>query len=497
MAQTKTTAAGAASELQLPMTYGDHMVLQRDTPLELHGRAAAGQYVTISLQDAQHVQRRKIRADYKGFWMVKFPPQHAGGPYTLTFEAGRTKKSFTDVWVGEVWLCSGQSNMELTLASIATAKTDIAAADTVSRLHLFGMPGPWPIYAQVWSQSIIDSIDSGKMRQEGAWQRCSSQSAPSFSAIGFHFGRMLADSLGCHVGIMCNAVGGSTTEGWIDTTSLRREVPEILEGDWRKNPNIMEWARHRADYNLQKADASVAHRHPYAPAFLFEAALRPLERYGVKGVVWYQGESNADLPRMHERLFPLLEKSWRKELLNPRLPFITIQLSGISTRPSWPEFRNSQRLLADSLPHTWMVVCSDLGDSLNVHPTRKAPVGERSALAALHHVYDFKHVVSAGPSPLSMTEREGEAVVAFSNSDAMQAADGKRIKGFELAGADGVFHPATKVQVVGATIHLTSDSVPHPVRVRYAWQPYPDANLVNRQQLPCSTFELSVKAGNK
>lgn len=486
-------AAWGQSTIKLPMTYGNSMVLQRERPIPLTCEATPGTTVRATLTDAHgKAVKTSAHADAKGHWTATLPAMPAGGPYTLTFTAGKEHRELTDVWVGEVWLCSGQSNMELQLDNIATARRDLATADTLSRLHLLNMPSPWPVYAQVWPASFTDSIDRHLVHQTGSWARCNAKTAAPFSAIAFHFGRVLADSLKCHVGLINNAVGGATTEGWIDSLSLATEVPEILQGDWRKNPNIMEWARQRADYNLSASPTDRPHRHPYAPTFLYDEALRPVAGYGLRGVIWYQGESNADLPQMHARLFPLLEKSWRKAFANPELPFITVQLSSIATRPIWPEFRNSQRLLADSLPNTWMAVSSDLGDSLDVHPRRKAPVGERLAASALHNVYGLEHVVPEGPKPVvAVLFNDGNVAIRFKHADGLRTADGKAPITFELAGSDGVFHPATAT-VSNHAVKLKAEGVDHPVEVRYGWQPFTHANLVNAVGYPCSTFRMKV-----
>lgn len=487
--------APAQTRLELPMTYGNSMVLQRNQPITLSGKAVPGSKVTVifALNSGKKV-RRTADASITGSWKVMLPSMQAGGPHTLTIESGAEKRTLENVWIGEVWLCSGQSNMELPLSSIVTAKHDLQVADTLSRVHLFNMPSPWPTYAQVWPASFVDSLDRRLLPQTGEWKRCSAEAARGFSAIGFHFGRILADSLKCHVGLINNAVGGSTTEGWIDSISLATEMPEMLQGDWRKNPNIMEWARQRADYNLKAADPSRPHRHPYAPTFLFEEGLRPVLKHQVKGVLWYQGESNADLPEVHRRLFPLLEKSWRRAFQNASLPFLTVQLSSISTRPIWPTFRNSQRQLADSLSRTWMTVSSDLGDSLDVHPRRKAPIGERLSASALAHVYGWKGVVPSGPEPLQAEAgKDGSVMVGFRYGDGMHPQTGEKFIGFEVAGTDGVYHPADDIQVEGTSVRLRTAQVTHPCKVRYGWQAYTHANLVNGRGFPCSTFELDVK----
>lgn len=301
--------------LQLPATYGNSMVLQRQRPIRIQGTANAGEKVSVNF----HGRKADAVTDNFGQWSVSFPAEEAGGPYKLQVKARSGEKTLSDVWVGEVWLCSGQSNMELKLSQVLTGKEDIAAADTCSRLHFYDMPSIVPTYAMVWDSARLDSINHLQYVLPGNWQRANSKAAAHFSAIAFNFGRMLADSLGCHVGLISNAVGGSCTENWIDRATLEKEFPAILR-NWKHNDFIMRWARERAAYNTQKA-TSQRQRHPYEPAYLFESAIQPLKGYDVRGVLWYQGESNADNIEVHERLFPMLERSWREFFNQPNLPF--------------------------------------------------------------------------------------------------------------------------------------------------------------------------------
>ena len=223
---------------------------------------------------------------------------------------------------------------------------------------------------------------------------------------------MLADSLQVPVGLILNAVGGSPTEAWIDRKTLEFEFPDILQ-DWTKNDFIQDWVRERAALNIKQA-SNPLQRHPYEPCYLFEAGIQPLHRYPIKGIIWYQGESNAHNMKVHERLFPLLVNSWRQNW-NAALPFYYVQLSSID-RPSWTWFRDSQRRLAQTVSNTGMAVSSDRGDSLNVHPTRKKEIGERLAHWALNKTYGHNVIPSAlcsaaqrlpitPPISLSITQR--------------------------------------------------------------------------------------------
>lgn len=470
--------------LQLPATYGNSMVLQRQRPIRIQGTANAGEKVSVNF----HGRKADAVTDNFGQWSVSFPAEEAGGPYKLQVKARSGEKTLSDVWVGEVWLCSGQSNMELKLSQVLTGKEDIAAADTCSRLHFYDMPSIVPTYAMVWDSARLDSINHLQYVLPGNWQRANSKAAAHFSAIAFNFGRMLADSLGCHVGLISNAVGGSCTENWIDRATLEKEFPAILR-NWKHNDFIMRWARERAAYNTQKA-TSQRQRHPYEPAYLFESAIQPLKGYDVRGVLWYQGESNADNIEVHERLFPMLERSWREFFNQPNLPFHFVQLSSIGTRPSWPHFRDSQRRMAETLPNTYMTVCSDLGDSLDVHPRHKREVGERLAFSVLNRTYGHK-VTPNGPRYQSMKIDGNAIVLRFADAEGMRAAQGTRLIGFEVAGADGIYHPA-EATIKNNTVIVRSKEVKQPAAARYGWQPFTRANLVNAAGLPASTFRTAA-----
>lgn len=466
--------------LKLPDTYGDNMVLQRERPICLHGRADAGEKVTIKLGK----QKATTITTPDGVWETTLESMPAGGPYRLTVSTTKKTIHVNNVWLGEVWVCSGQSNMEFKVNQSTTAKTDLAAADTLGRLHLYNMPARWQTYAVSWPDTVLASINSLQYLKKGRWETCNSRAAANFSAVAYHFGRMLADSLGVHVGLICNAVGGSTTESWISRNTLEEEYPAILY-NWRQNDHIMKWARERASLNL-KAATNTLQRHPYEPCYLFEAGILPLERYGVKGVIWYQGESNAENIELHERLFPLLIQSWRNHWDTDDLPFYFVQLSGLSTRPSWPQFRDSQRRLAAIIPQTAMAVSSDQGDSLDVHPKRKHEIGKRLALQALYNTYNRKALIPSGPMYQRAT-RQGNKLNLYFAWDAEMHASSGALRGFEVAGADGIYH-AAKAKVHGTTVQVWSEAVKVPCAIRYGWRPYTDANLVNKTGLPASTF---------
>lgn len=479
LAQTVCSAiTGDYGGLRLPQVYSDNMVLQRDCPLEVRGTANAGEEVTVSI--AGQKQRAKTGPD--GQWCVRLKPMQAGGPHTLTVSAGKTRLHFSNVLVGEVWLCSGQSNMEFMLKEASTARMDIPQSGN-NNIRLLDMKARWRTNPVEWEVSVLDSLNHLQYYKDSQWTVCTSVSAADFSAVAYYFGKMLQDSLHVPVGLICNAIGGSPTEAWVSRHALEFHLP-VMFRNWTKN-DPQNWIRARATLNVKKS-TNKFQRHPYEPCYLYESGILPLDKFPVKGVIWYQGESNAPDYETHEKLFHLLVDSWRKNWENPELPFYYVQLSSMD-RPSWPWFRDSQRRLLKEIPYTGMAVSSDQGDSLDVHPKNKKPVGERLARQALNRTYGMKAVVPSGPLFRSAEFRKGAAYVSFDFADGMSSSDGKALRTFEVAETEGLFYPA-KAEIVGDRIKVYSDQVKHPRYVRYGWQPFTRANLVNAQGLPASTF---------
>ncbi len=485
MAQTVYSAiTGKYGGLQLPEIYQDYMVLQRDVPLTVKGRADTGEEVRVSIAGQKH----KTTANLRGEWQVQLQPlTKPGEGYELTIETAKKRFVYHHVAVGEVWLCSGQSNMAFMLKQAATGARDILLADDPG-LRLYNMVPRWETSAVEWSPSVCDSVNRHLYYMPATWKTANPANVRDVSAIAYYFGRMLRDSLGVPVGLICNAVGGSTTESWVDRETLETQFPNILR-DWLKNDFIQDWARGRAALNI-KQSTNPWSRHPYQPCYLYETGTRPLAGYAVKGVVWYQGESNAHNWTTHERLFQMLKGTFRTTFHNGRLPFIYAQLSSID-RPTWTWFRDSQRLLMDERDATYMAVTSDLGDSLDVHPRQKQPVGERMARWALARCYG-KTLTPSGPLA-KQARREGKDVfLTFDYGQGLHTSDNQPLRTFEVAEEDGLFHPA-EAEITQTGINLRCKAVARPRLVRYGWQPFTRANLVNADNLPASTFRMEVE----
>ena len=473
--------------LSLPAIYSDNMVVQQGQHFVVSGTADAGKEVSVRFGK----QRIIKKAAEDGSWKVMFTPMEADGKsYTLCVECGKDKKEYKNLVIGEVWLCSGQSNMAFMVKesshieqSLANVKgKDIRIYDMKPRVFTDNVE---------WDSASLVALNNHDYYRPTTWQLQNEQNVKDFSAVAYHFGAMLADSLGVPVGLICNAVGGAPAEAFIDRKTLEFHpvLVDILY-NWKENDMIQDWCRGRAKKNIAKSSNNMQ-RHPYEPCFLYENGIMPIAGYPIKGAIWYQGESNAHNVELHEVIFPTLIESWRKTWKNPEMPFYFVQLSGIN-RPSWPHFRDSQRRLAEKIPFCDFAVSSDKGHPTDVHPKEKAPVGERLARLALNQTYGMSHVAQHGPTPARAFSFRGKTIIEFSNTIELKTSDGKAVRSLEIADSIGCFTPVDfekQAKIEGNRIVI--EGTAH--RVRYGWKPFTDANLINEAGLPASTFEFKVE----
>ena len=478
--------------LSLPAIYTSHMVIQRNKSFLLRGKTNAGRKITAQLGR----DKQRTTASEDGTWQLTFKPLQASHkPLTLTVTDGDSTITLTDLLVGEVWLASGQSNMAFMLRQATQAKEHIAEA-TTKNIRLYDMRPRVYTDAVAWDSLSLAQLNRLDYFLPTQWQPINEYNASQFSAIAYHFGAMLADSLGIPVGLICNAVGGAPIESYIDrhTLEFHPTLVDILT-QWRTNDRVQDWVRSRGSYNIQRSKNPLQ-RHPYEPCFLYETGIAPLEGFPLRGVIWYQGESNAHNVELFETEFPTLVESWRKAFCDADMPFYFVQLSSIN-RPSWPHFRDAQRRLSLAISHCEMAVSSDKGDSLDVHPREKRPIGERLARIALHHDYGYTHINPSGPTIQSAQTKGNSLILTFDHAQGMTSSDGAPLRTFELADEHGLYYPADKVTIKGNTIILQSKQVNRPTRARYGWQPYTRANLVNSDQLPASTFEVKAETSRR
>jgi sialate O-acetylesterase len=493
-------AAPLLADLALAPGFGDHMVLQRDMAVPVWGTADAGARVSIVFAG----DMATTTADADGNWRFELPAMHANATgRTLTVQSGVSKLELTDVLVGDVWVAAGQSNMEWSVRQSANAKAALAGADRPG-IRLLHRQGAARGGSGVYTPDHIDRLSVDRFFT-GSWTAATADTVAAFSAVAWYFGIKMHEQLKVPIGLIDIAMGGTQTESWIarDALAAHPNLNVLTEGSWLSNPATGEWCRGRAIYNLKRAMQAgedipgddMGPNHSFKPSFCWTSGVEPLVPMAITGVLWYQGESNAETPgrvEQHIELFPLLVQDWRKKWKRRDLPFGFVQLPAMG-RPDWPAFRETQRRAQLTLPNTGMAITMDVGHPSNVHPTQKQPVGDRLAAWALHAVHGRKDVVPSGPLPSTVSRDLTALLVEFNYGDGLMTADGKAAVGFEVAGDDGVFHPAI-APIIGKSVRVQSAKVGSPSRVRFGWRPYPrpGLNLVNGAGIPASPFTATV-----
>lgn len=481
------SVTGEWGPLRLPEVWQSGMVVPWGRTFTIPGHSDAHAEITLHIKGKDY----NTKANHLGEWSISLDPLPPGGNFSITVTDGKDTITIDNVTAGEVWLASGQSNMAFMLSQ-AEDTPKVLTRDSLVRF--FDM---FPIAftdGMEWDEQTKSKMENLQHYNDSRW----GLPTGSTSAVAWNFAVTLVDSLRSFygqdipVGIISNAVGGSGTEAWIDIETLQHLAPDALV-DWKHNDWIQPWVRKRAAENSGSDNSRI--RHPYEPSYLFASGIRPLEGFPIKGVIWYQGESNAHNAELHELYFRALEESWRKEFDNPELPFIFAQLSGME-RPSWPAFRDSQRRIADKYSNTYMAVTHDLGDRTDVHPKRKAPVGHRLGLLALAKVYGAG-IESEGPLPVwASANVDGSIFIKMKNSTGLASCGSDTLKGFEIAQYEGCYEPAD-VRIVTDGVILSNPKIKNPRYARYAWQPFTDANMINKDSLPASTFKIEADLKDK
>lgn len=469
---------------KLNKLFSDHMVLQRDQKIPVYG--------TANMHDRVEVQFNNMTlqtvAGTDGKWKVQFPAMKFGGPYTLTVKTNQQQMVLKDILIGDVWLCSGQSNMAFELKSSAGGKSTLQHLNKNLPVRLMKFTVLAETDTTAWDKATLKRVNELDYFS-GSWTGLSETSAADFSAVAYYFGEKLARTENVPIGLIQMAVGGSTLESWMDRNTLEHDdLLVTMLNNWRKSDFIQDWARGRGDQNLKNA-VNPKQRHPYEPAYNYEAGISKLIGYPIKGVIWYQGESNAHNVELFNHEFPLLVSSWREKWKH-NFPFYYVQLSAIN-RPSWPYFRDAQRKLQSVIPHSGMAVSSDLGDSLNVHPTHKKEIGERLALLALKNTY-HKNIQASGPAAVKAVRKQNTIVLTFEEAKKLMITHGSVLKGFEVEDDKGNYL-AVEAKIFNKEVHLTVPDHLKIKRVLYAWQPFTRANLINEVKLPASTFSIAIQ----
>jgi sialate O-acetylesterase len=462
------------------------MVLQQKAGAKIWGTAAKDESVTVAFRD----QKVTTKADGQGNWEVILKTGEAGGPFEMTI-AGKNEIHYKNILVGEVWVCSGQSNMEWSVGGCDQSDKDYAyQAPHNANLRIFHVkktPSVWP---------LSDT--------SGTWTEADPKVLANWTAAGYFFGRDLQEKLKVPVGLIQSAWGGTRAEAWTSPQALMAEPGYSTEiGGWL--------TRLATTPDARALNAN-------SPAALYNGMIYPILNYRIQGAIWYQGESNAGRAYAYRTLFPMMIDDWRKQWKQPDFPFYFVQLAPFTSvrkdpGPSaWAELREAQ-LMTTKLKNCGMAVITDYGNEYDIHPTPKRPVGERLALLARARTYGEK-VEDSGPEYKSVKIDGTKAILSFSHiggglvglemvptlerknakTGAMAAAwrvknqsEGAPLVGFTIAGKDQKFQPA-KAEIAGDTVVVTSEAVADPVAVRYGWADHPVCNLFNRAGLPATPF---------
>ncbi len=490
--------------------FGDHMVLQQDSRLRVWGKAAPNEPVSVALTGAGIVRGGKSVADATGDWMVALDPVDAAkGACELTIAGPANRVVLRDVLIGDVWVASGQSNMAFLMRTSAAAATELPRAD-LPTLRLFRVTP---------TVSITPSDEV-----QGRWVECTPATAALFSAVAYHFGKELSTHLGRPVGLIGTYWGGTPAQAWMSEPALaanplfgdhlarKKSIVDTLDERMKRYNDVVipKWESDVAAWKTKRATnpsstpateprkPTSPDRNPGVSTVLYNAMIHPLGRYAIKGVIWYQGESNASSPsaaKEYAELFPALIRDWRALWKRDDLPFLFVQLPGYGGGENFAELRASQAATL-ALPHTGMAVAIDLGDLDNIHPTNKREVGHRLALVARSVVYG-ENVNATGPIPAFATITSSGGTpnirIRFDYTQGNLIARSGIPTAFEIIDQAGGRHPA-EAAVQGDTVILSVPADTKPKAVSYAWSPFPSANLYGQDGLPAAPFTMKIES---
>jgi sialate O-acetylesterase len=478
-----TLAGALQGAVKLPALISDHMVLQAGMPVRIWGTADAGEAVRVAILG----QTVNVKARENGKWEAWLRPLPAAGPLEMTVN----DLTIHDVLVGEVWVGSGQSNMEFALNNAVNHDQEIANAN-YPLIHIFKVK-------RVVADQPADDV-------QAKWEVCAPGTIPRFSAVEYFFGRHLQETLHVPMGLIESDWGGTPAQSWTSKEALANDPAlKFISDEWERVLTNYPAAKQRYDQQLETWNQNVAKAkaegktppnrpnppagpgHQNTPAGLYNAMIAPLTPYAIRGVIWYQGESNASESHAYRyrRLFGDMIEDWRNHWGEGEIPFLFVQLANYKSNQWWPVLRESQTETL-RLKNTGMAMTIDVGESSDIHPKNKQDVGKRLALAALHIAYG-KTLEYSGPMFQQAVPENGAMRVYFTHADGMQARGGGALTGFTVAGADGNFVPA-EAKIEGSTIVVTSPAVTAPAAVRYAWADDPVCNLVNQAGIPASPF---------
>jgi len=502
-------ASSLQAEIKMPAIFSDGMVLQQAQLVRIWGTAEAGEDVKVTFGEQSH----SSLTDPTGKWSITLNPMSANAQPANLVVAGKNTITLKNVLVGEVWICSGQSNMQWTVQQAGKAQEEIAAAKH-PQIRMFNVER---------HPSMTPETDC-----KGVWKEATSANVGEFSAVGYFFGRHLHHVLKVPVGLINTSWGGTRVEAWTSREALEeRPCATEMLSDWKEvvakwdgPKELAAFEQRKADWQaqVQKIDTESAKlpadqkkpkpaaprppedptKTPHHPSVLFNGMVAPLVPYAVKGAIWYQGESNQRRAFQYQELLPTMINDWRKQWTDP-FSFYIVQLANfgngkpVTKEPgvpdTWAELQEAQTLTAQTLDKCGIAIINDIGEQNDIHPKNKQEVGRRLALWALAKDYGKAGAEYCGPLYLSSVVKEDKIRVQFTHTGSgLKTRDGGEPKCFQITGADQKWVWA-KAKIEGSEVVVWNESVPQPIGVRYAWASWPvDANLINAEGLPASCF---------
>jgi sialate O-acetylesterase len=441
--------------------FTDNMVLQRGIKDPIWGWTTPGAKVTVSLDGKDAT----ATADSTGKWLVKIGPFRAGGPYSIIISGPETV-TLTNVLVGDVWICAGQSNMEFGVGREPDAAAITAAANN-PLIRIFTVNKATAATPQDVTVGHWDTLSPDTIMSQGTWN--------GFSAVGYFFGKDIQDNIHVPVGLIQTSWGGTPAEAWTSKEALEQSLPAY-------------------DDKLNALPTANATQLPTNyPSVLFNAMVNPFVQFGIKGVAWYQGESNENRGLEYRTLLPTMIGDWRSRWDEGTFPFLIVQLAGFDgPHGNWTDVRQAQWLTAQTVPNAGIATAVDIGEQLNPHPANKAEAGRRLALVAESIAYREK-VVDSGPVYKSLKIEGSSVRITFTHTDGgLVSLNNGPLTAFQIAGADGNFVTAD-AKIEGDSVVVSSGAVPHPLAVQYGWSEYPSCSLYNGAGLPAFPFKTDEK----
>ena len=479
-----------SQSLKLGELFNEGVVLQRNAKVEIWGSAAPSEQITVGIQGKKY----KALSNKDGKWTLNLSPMNAGGPFILTVATANETLKINEVYVGEVWIAGGQSNMAFQLEKSDGAKVEIANAKN-KNIRFVLVPAL--------------TYDGDRTRGDMNWRTATTENVGPMSGVAYFFAKQLQEKLNVPIGIICCNKGGTAAEVWMSRetllknpdhapivtsyesylSELGKEKYEQLFATYEKELKVY-FDSVRAGHEAIRPVEPMGEKHYKRPCGLYNTMLKRVIPFTAKGVIWYQGEANAQRAEQYQTLFPALIDEWRSDFNNPKMPFLFVQLANYNhpsygEKPVWAELREAQLLTWQKVKNTGMAVSMDVGNKNDIHPTNKKPVGERLAATALNTVYKMKMPYS-GPVFKSMKIKDNQIVLNFDFVYNGLTSKGE-LKGFTICSKDEKFVPA-KAEIINNQIIVSAKGMESPVAVRYSWSNWSEGNLTNIEGFPATPF---------